>query len=153
MRLRKVNLSVFIILFLTFGVHATKNTELTSETKRTDIKQLMEITGVGKLAIQAMNQMITVFKQSDMRIPDKFWDDFISEADPNELVEMCIPIYEKHFTHDEIKQLLKFYKTPIGKKVIETQPVIMQECMIAGQEWGKKISEKIVKKLQEEGYK
>ena len=120
--------------------------------KRADIKKLMDVTGSGSLGVQAMNQMITLFKQSKMGVPDKFWTDLMAEVDPNELVEMCIPSYVKHFTHAEIKQLLAFYETPLGKKLIKTQPAIMQECMIAGQKWGQKLGEKVGKKLEAEGY-
>jgi len=120
--------------------------------KRADIKRMMEVTGAGELGIQVMNQMIAAFKQGNMDIPDKFWENFMAEVDPNELIEMSIPSYEKRFTHDEIKQLLEFYETPLGKKLIETQPAIVQECMLAGQEWGQKLGEDVAKKLQEEGY-
>lgn len=114
--------------------------------------KLMEVTGAGDIGVQMMNQMIAAFKQGDQQVPDKFWTDFMSEVDPNELVEMCVPSYEKHFTHAEIRELLAFYETPLGKKLIKTQPVIMQECMIAGQEWGRKLGERIAKKLQAEDY-
>jgi hypothetical protein len=66
---------------------------------------------------------------------------------------MAVPSYEKYFTHADIKELIRFYESPIGKKLISVQPKIMQECMVAGQEWGRKLGEKVAKKLQEQGYK
>ncbi len=131
---------------------ADGESEAVQVAKRDDIKKMMEVTGAADLSFQVMNQMIDAFKQGDLGVPDEFWDDFMDEVDPNELVEMCIPSYEKHFSHEEIKQLLVFYESPVGKKVIEVQPAIMQECMMAGQEWGRKIGEEIAQKLEAEGY-
>ena len=131
---------------------AEQKAESANAAKRADIKKMMDVTGSGKLGIQVMNQMVGMFKQGKTGIPDKFWEDVMAEVDPNELVEMCIPSYEKHFTHDEVNQLLAFYETPLGKKMIKTQPAIMQECMIAGQAWGRKLGEKVAKKLEAGGY-
>lgn len=142
---------ILIVATLTAGI-VLAGDETADSAKRADIKKLMDVTGSGKLGIQVMNQMIGAFKQGKMGVPDKFWEDFMAEINPNELVEMCIPSYEKHFTHAEIKQLLAFYETPLGQKLIRTQPELMQECMIAGQTWGRKLGEKVAKKLEAEGY-
>ena len=63
-----------------------------------------------------------------------------------------IPIYDKYYTEDDIKQLTDFYQTPIGKKVISNTPLIMQESMQAGQSWGQKIGEKVIENLKVKGY-
>ncbi|MBM4153021.1 MAG: DUF2059 domain-containing protein [Kiritimatiellaceae bacterium] len=120
----------------------------TSDAKRADIKRLMEVTGSGELATQMLNQMIPAFKQIYPMIPDEFWNEFVAELNMDELIELCIPSYDKCFTHDEIKELLKFYETPIGKKMIQVQPQIMQECMMAGQMWGKQIGAKAALKIE-----
>ena len=114
---------------------------------------MMIISGSGELGVQVMKQMIPTFKRSLPKVPQKFWTDFIAQVDPNELVEMCIPSYDKHLTHAEVKELINFYKTPVGQKLIRVQPQIMQECMIAGQKWGRELGRKIGKQLAEQGYK
>ncbi len=119
-----------------------------SELKLADIRRLMVVSGTNNLAVEMMNQMIAVFQQGNTYVPDKFWKDFMSEVDPNELIEMCVPSYDKHFTHDEIKQLIAFYETPLGEKLVKTQPVIMQASMAAGQQWGDKLSERVLEKLK-----
>jgi hypothetical protein len=67
-------------------------------------------------------------------------------------VALVTPIYDKYYTEADIDQLITFYNSPIGKKSVELMPVIMQESMSVGQEWGKKIAEKIAKKLKDKGY-
>ncbi len=120
-----------------------------SEAKRADIRKLMEITGSGDLGVQMASQMIPSLKQMAPELPEAFWSEFMAQLDVDKLVELCIPSYEKHFTHDEIRELLKFYETPLGKKMISVQPQIMQECMVAGQQWGQEIGALAIKKVQQ----
>ena len=51
-------------------------------------------------------------------------------------------IYAKHYTVKELNEIVAFYKTPIGQKVLKTMPVIMQEGRRLGEEkMSKNISE------------
>ena len=96
-----------------------------------------------------MNRLVLTMRKGRSEVP---WDDFMAEFDINEFIEMIIPIYEKHFTHEEIKQLIAFYESPIGKKMIKVQPQLMMDSMTAGEEWGKKLIKRVKEKLREEGY-
>ena len=51
----------------------------------------------------------------------------------DELIAEIIPLYARHFTVAEIRQLAAFYKTPLGVKTIDTMPKVMNEAMQAGQ--------------------
>ena len=133
-----------------FNVVAEEMPDPAAVSKRADIKRLMEVTDASNLGIQVMNRLILTMKRGRSDAQEKFWDDFRTEIDPNDLIEMIIPIYAKHFTHEEIKQLIAFYESPIGKKMIKVQPQIMMESMAAGEEWGKDLAKKIMKKLHEE---
>lgn len=131
------------IIAMSFGTYAE-----TSDAKQADIRNLMELTGAADMGEQMLNQMLPMLKQSVSGVPDEFWTELMSEIDINEMVELCIPSYDKYFTHDEIKGLLKFYETPLGKKMIQVQPQIMQECMVVGQQWGQQIGIKATQKIQ-----
>ena len=104
-----------LILTGTLNVVAEEMSDPATVSKRADIKRLMEVTDVSSLGMQIMNRLILTMKQGRSEAHEKFWDDFRAEFDINELVGMIIPIYEKHLTHEEIKQLIAFYESPIGK--------------------------------------
>jgi hypothetical protein len=38
------------------------------------------------------------------------------------------PIYDKTFSEEELRQMVAFYRTPIGRKSIEVMPTLMQEA-------------------------
>ena len=63
-----------------------------------------------------------------------------------------VPIYDKYYTEEEINQIIAFYNSPVGKKMISTMPLVMQESMAAGQAWGKQLAAKVAQELKENGY-
>ena len=121
-----------------------------------DIKHLMEITDFYDLSKQIMHQMILIIKQhfqaQNKTMPDAFWNDFIEEFDLNDLMDRISVVYEKHLTHEDIKQLIAFYESPIGRKIIKVQPLITLENMTIGRDWGERASDNFIKKLRSQGY-
>ncbi|MES2238842.1 MAG: DUF2059 domain-containing protein [Bacteroidota bacterium] len=140
--------SLLILSFCVLSLSA--NAQSTSKNEK--IKQLLELSGSGKMGIQVMNQMIGSFKNSYSKVKEDFWEEFKKEIKPEDIENMVIPIYEKYYTESDIDQLIVFYNSPIGKKMIATMPQVMQESMTAGQTWAKGISEKVLARLKEKGY-
>ena len=113
-----------------------------------DIRKLLEVTGSAALAVQAMDQMMVQMKTLAPNAPEEFWTEFRASMNPSELVDMMVPIYAKYFTHEDIVGLLAFYDTPVGKKLIASQPAIMQESMAAGAAWGQRVASEVMMRLQ-----
>lgn len=137
--------SLLILSFCVLSLSA--NAQTTSKSQK--INQLLELTGSGKMAIQMMNQMMSSLKTTHSKASEEFWADFKKEIKAEDITNMIIPIYDKYYTESDIDQLIVFYNSPIGKKMIATMPQVMQESMVAGQAWGKQIVEKIQAKLKE----
>ena len=85
-------------------------------------------------------------------MPADFWDETIKEINVIDLADIVAPIYSKYYTDEELTKLIEFYKSPLGRKVVEKLPMITQDSYAAGEEWGKKISERVVARLKEKGY-
>jgi uncharacterized protein len=134
------------LFFLLNTAHAQK------DSSGIHARQLLELTGSGKGGIQMMNNMIASFKTTFTEVPVEFWDEFMKEANPTEMVDLLVPIYTKYYTDAELMQLLAFYKSPIGQKVIEKLPLISQDSYKVGEEWGRKIGEKVAERLKDKGY-
>lgn len=117
------------------------------------IRELLARTQAADQAIAAMEAALPGQRQSNPRIPAVFWDRFIAEARARrgEFVDMIGVVYDRHFTSGEIRQLLDFYDTPLGRKLLATQPAIAQESIEAGQLWGQRVGAEIVAQLAAEG--
>ena len=48
-----------------------------------------------------------------------------------------VDIYVKEFSEDDLKQILAFYKSPIGPKAIKNLPGVMREGAVIAQEYTK----------------
>lgn len=137
---RNLILSVFII-----------STPAFSETPSAEsIKILMQRTGAAKLGHQMMSQMMPSMKKMIPNAPEKFWKDIMTEINSDKIIDLLIPIYQKHLTQSDIKAMNAFYDTPTGKKLMKVQPAIVQESMLVGQQWGQELAQKIMARYQEQ---
>ena len=118
--------------------------------KQKDIRKLLKITGSGELGTQVMSQMIGNMKKAMPQVPDKFWSDFMKEVHTEELVDLIVPVYDRNLTHDDVKELIKFYESPTGKKFVSVLPKITQESMSVGEKWGRELAMKVMTKLQQQ---
>jgi hypothetical protein len=139
-----------ILTLLFCGLALTAYSQTPS--KNDKIKKMMEQTGVGKLGVQAAKNMMVSLRKAYPNVDERFWDEFEKEMSVDELINLIVPIYAKYYSEEEIDQLISFYNTPIGRKVIETLPQISKESMTAGESWGRQIGEKVIRKLKDKGY-
>jgi uncharacterized protein len=71
-------------------------------------------------------------------------------ARAGELMDDSARIYASHFTEPELKQLLTFYQSPLGKKVIAEEPKTADETMAMAGSWADKLSEEVIIKMRAE---
>src|SRR5690348_8393007 len=91
--------------------------------KHQDTEKLMELVGTRQILRDIFDQdidaQIAAMRHARPDVPDQFWQDFTVEfkrqASPDELMKAILPIYDKHFTHQEIRQLIAFYQSPLGR--------------------------------------
>lgn len=68
----------------------------------------------------------------------------------SELTDEVALLYASNFTEQELKDILAFYKSPAGKKVLANQPKVVDSSMKFAQEWANKISDEVIGKMREE---
>lgn len=64
--------------------------------------------------------------------------------------KLLVPIYNKYYSHSEIKELIVFFKSPIGQKYASVLHPMMQDILPIGQKFSAKIFPILVKKMDEE---
>ena len=120
--------------------------------KRVEIRKLIELTGAANISADALRQIIEPLKAGFPGVPDAFWDTFAKEVRSDELIDLVIPIYDKYYTRGEIHDLTLFYQSPVGQKTIKVLPKLSAEAIEAGQEWGKMVADRAMRKLKDQGY-
>ena len=115
--------------------------------KDVKIAELLETMGSTQAMKTSFEYMINYYKQNNPQISSEYWVNASKHVDYDELVQKLIPVYSKHFTEQEIVDLLKFYNTSTGKKMIEKTPTILEESMEIGRKWGIELAQKIEKEI------
>jgi uncharacterized protein len=117
--------------------------------KLADIHRLFELTGAANLGAQMMDAMSKNVKPlmtkslpaGDYRekLIDLWFERFRSKFNPDTILNMAIPVYDKHLTREDIRGLIEFYQTPLGQKAIHELPAIQTELFENGSKLGQEV--------------
>ena len=67
-----------------------------------------------------------------------------------QLTDEIARIYATHFTEKELKEILAFYKSPLGKKIIVDEPKALDQTLNFAQDWALKLSDEVATKIRAE---
>jgi hypothetical protein len=67
-----------------------------------------------------------------------------------ELINDGARLYASKFTEQELKDVLAFYKSPVGRKVITQEPVILDQSAGNVDEWANKLADEVIAKFRAE---
>ena len=59
-------------------------------------------------------------------------------------------LYASRFTEAELKEIVTFYRTPTGKKVITLEPEIFDDAMAGLKGWQEKFAEEVITRFRAE---
>jgi hypothetical protein len=68
----------------------------------------------------------------------------------SEVNDAIAKAYASHFTEAELKEMLTFYKSPVGKKMITEEPKALAEAVNFAQSWAQKFSDEVISKYRTE---
>lgn len=122
-------------------------------------KELVAATGAGVI----FNPLVTgVIEQSKMLFlqqnpaMQKDLDEVAArmkeELNPRsaELNNEIARLYAVSFTEQELKDVLAFYKSPVGQKLLKEQPRIVDTSVRFAQEWANKLSDMVIPRMRDE---
>ncbi len=122
-------------------------------------KQILELKGVNKLFDPLVRGVVEKVKDQFMQT-NFMWAKDLNEVAAQlekeyapreaELVDASARIYASHFTEAELKKILAFYQTPLGKKMIVEEPKALDESMANAGNWGNNFSEEVINRMREE---
>lgn len=149
---------LLLITILTLSFVLTSN----AQDKASDLKTLFGLMNTEKMMDGMMGSILPMMKQrasenikgDDAKEKfDKYIDFVTSETKEftNRLInEEMVLIYDRHFTHQEVKDLIQFYESKTGEKMLEKTPEIMKDLMSTVMtKYMPDLQEKMMKKLEE----
>ena len=122
-------------------------------------KQIVEIKGVKAMFAPLVHGVIKKTTDSVMQT-NMMWGKDINEISAQiekdyaprgqEIVDATARFYASHFSEAELKQILGFYQSPVGQKMLVEEPRALDESMAYAGSWGDNLSIEVMSKLRAE---
>ena len=119
-----------------------------NDQKKEDIKKLLVVSGIqdqlGYMRTKLLDSFSQIVSGNYAKAPDAFWDEFDNLVGPkemDELIEDVVVVYEKHMTHEAVKNLIAMFENPTWKEWKTKIPIISREAGMVGNHWTQKISQ------------
>jgi hypothetical protein len=142
------------VLVASAGTYSQESNVITEkqQAKPEDIRKLLKATNCAAMGKQLVDRMIDLMSDQSHDVPDSVWEQIRSAFDWEKMVDLLIPVYQRHLSGNDVKDLVKFFESKLGKRFIAAQPAMLQESMSIGQLMGADVSKKIREALIEKGY-
>ena len=147
--------SVAFVFFISTGTawsQEARPAPASGDAKAADIRRLLDLTGGVRVGERLLDRLFEAERRSMPEVPESVWQEARRAFETSELVELIAAVWDRHFTQDEIRELIAFYESPLGTRLREMQPVILQESLFAGEEWGRRALERLQQKLLQKGF-
>jgi len=76
------------------------------------------------------------------------WEEIAASLDPTPTSQLVADIYAKHLSEAEAEDLLAFYLSPLGTRLRQLQPILIQESVAAKQLWGRELMTQILQLVE-----
>jgi uncharacterized protein len=126
------------------------NDELTKE-----IKKLLQVTNGINTSKTVMRGAIESQRKMNSGLPDEFYVRMLAAVENGQvsgyIEHVIVKIYRQKFTVEEVREVIKFYDSPIGKKMAAESATIADSARIEGEKVGQYVAIKIIEELMKEG--
>jgi hypothetical protein len=122
-------------------------------------KQIVEIKGIKGVFLPLVRGVVEKARQTFLQA-NFMWSKDINEIsaqmqkdyDPrvSELADATARIYATHFSEAELKDLLTFYQSPLGKKMVAEEPKILDASMTYAGTWADTLSDDVMTRMRAE---
>lgn len=127
---------------------------------RSDIERLIDITGSSaagtQMAAAISDAVLNRYRETQPSVPPRLIEvvrevlntEFADAFNGPEIKDRRIALYARYFTHEDVKGLLAFYQSAIGKKAMATMPTLIREGAALGEEWARANLPRMIQTLQ-----
>lgn len=139
-------------LLLAFGMIAVADAAAQAPSsgdtpKRVAIRRLLALQQTDSIMLRGIEtELASEEARPDPSLPAGFMDSVKARMrrDIGQFVERLVPVYDSLYTADEVTQLIAFYQSPLGRRMVETQVPLSLALRDAGQQWGIEVSAQVL---------
>ena len=129
--------------------------------KEADIRRLMDLTHAAGLADQGVQPFLEADQkkytgnlprgiEQRREIAEAFGERFTARFTRDELLKRIVPVYDKNFSQEEIKETLRFYESPAGRHFLEIMPEVLRESQAAAEKMSQELVPQVLQEIEAE---
>lgn len=153
-----------LVLGLLLLPAASAQSASSAPSSREDIIRLFDVMRIRQQMELVMKQMFEQMKEmsreemkdrktditpEDMAKADALADKIVKQMSVSDMLDDMIPVYQKHLTKTDVDEMIKFYSTPTGQKILQEMPAMTAEGMQAMQPRLRKQMDEISREIDE----
>jgi len=135
---RKLMVYILLCTLFTLAISGQGISRTDNDEKIEDIKQLLILLGYEAI-MESYIKQIAVINAMDLDLVENFTCDY----ETTELTNLYIPFFNDNFTHDEIRTLIQFYGSPLGRKMVNLTSESTTEFIEISKQWGNIITKRL----------
>ncbi|WP_304198376.1 DUF2059 domain-containing protein [Flavobacterium alvei] len=101
---------------------------------KADVLKLISISGADAQMKVVKPQILNMIPEVNKENFSKAFEDSMPK-----LLDRMASIYMEIYTHEDVKKMIVFYESPVGKKMNKNAGELTQKSFVAGQEWAKEL--------------
>lgn len=136
------------LLFLLICAAVAFTASAQESAKTIKIRVLISLNGTSRMGMNTVKQMLAQYQKAYPTVDSAVWARIAGYYNEKDLTNLLVPIYEQHFSEKDVDELIYFYKSEVGKKLVEKLPLITRESQEAGRIWGEHIAAKIQRDIE-----
>jgi uncharacterized protein len=153
------NVVAALVALTAFGVAGPAASQSPTPGALLIAKQIVQLKGVDKMMDPIARGIVEKVKNVVMQTNFMFQKDINEVTDQlhkefdgrsAELVDITARNYASRFSEPELKQILTFYQSPVGQKMIVQEPQIIDESLKQADGWADNLSVDVMAKMRSE---
>ena len=106
------------------------------------VQRIDEVAVVQRLGVERLAHPDDLDQLADVRLYGGL------HALGNEIVDEIARLYAQRFSEAELKEVIAFYKSPVGKKFAGDEPVVIDQGLQRAEAWSKKMSDEVMTRFR-----
>lgn len=113
-------------------------------------RELLDLMNYKQMEETNWAQMIAMNRRAAPFIPEDVWTDVQGNINAIDYPTLMQPIYAKYLSQEDAAKALDFYRTPAGKRVLQSFPRMLGESVAAAQQQGRQAGRDAIEKHRPE---
>jgi len=147
--------------FLSTEAVAQISTASAEPASREDVQNLFAVLNLDRMmkvtmqaaAEQVKTNLPEIMKQQNIEIPkdqlDAMTEDMFHDYPMKEVLDSMVPVYQKHLNKADVANIVAFYQSPTGQKMLNEMPEMSKEAMQAANPVMKEWMSSLMQRMQD----